>query len=51
MSIFGRGGTECPLLVGDPTPPRLSTEFEDWCEAQGIAPEAPDAWQLFERDR
>ncbi len=27
----------------------LNTPFEDWCEAEGLHPEHPDAWDLFER--
>jgi hypothetical protein len=34
-----------PALDLDP----VTTPFEDWCDREGVHPEASDAWDRFER--
>ncbi|GCD90682.1 hypothetical protein [Nocardioides sp. LS1] len=39
------------VALGDDLAVHLTTPFEDWCESQGIHPEAFGAWEGFEAHR
>ena len=49
MSFFSRSGVDCHLFASESADPPLTTPFEDWCEREGVHPEAPGAWEFFER--
>lgn len=48
MTLFAhRQASPFPLRAFD-SPERMTSPFEDWCEAQGVHPEAFGAWESFE---
>lgn len=49
MSFFSRNRIDCHLSASQSLEPTLTTAFEDWCDREGLHPEAPGAWEHFER--
>ena len=48
MSLFAhRKASPFPLRAFD-APEAVTSHFEDWCESQGIHPEAFGAWESYE---
>lgn len=48
MSLFAhRKASPFPLRAFE-APEALTSHFEDWCESQGIHPEAFGAWESYE---
>ena len=48
MNLFAhRRALPMPLRAFD-VPERMTSPFEDWCESQGIHPDAFGAWESYE---
>ena len=48
MNLFAhRRASPMPLRAFD-VPERMTSPFEDWCETQGIHPDAFGAWESYE---